>query len=389
VLAFALTVQAAAQCTGSVTIVSPAEGAAVGSHFQVDATANSSCAVSAVSLYIDDKLQFTQLSQAALSGKFNAAPGAHRLVVQAWATDGKVFNKTVHITVNKQVALACATNDGSVKVCGPANLTESKGAVLVQATAKSSVSPVTTLKTFISGKLKATAFNENAGQIDAALSLPRGLQNINVVARSANGAEFHNETNVQIISASGKCDTPFVSSIAPTPGNAPEFPPFLIAADSAACSITGLNVYVDGRLFYKQTGQKIYEGRLQVAPGQHALVLQAWNSQGTVGKRSFTINVTGLEEPVCVPDTDPGVTVCQAEPTDNRYVIIFAGTSIQSSYSAMRIYVDNVARATFSDFAAQRGITFLKMTAGKHTINAVAWTRSGKVVTASTTVTVP
>ncbi len=148
---------------------------------------------------------------------------------------------------------------------------------------------------------------------------------------------------------------------------------------------------MDNRLFYEQTNQKIFEGRLTIEPGEHNVVLQAWNSQGVFTKKAIKINVFGLEEPICVPDTDPGVTICQAEPTDNGYVITFAGTAPlpASQITALRIYVDNVSRATFRDFAAQRGITFLKMSPGTHKIVAVAWTRSGKVVADSRTVTVP
>jgi hypothetical protein len=127
--------------------------------------------------------------------------------------------------------------------------------------------------------------------------LPRGLQNINVVARSANGLEFQNQTNVQVISSSSACHLPFISVIAPKSGDAPEFPPFLAAADAAGCEISTFQVYVDNQLFYSQTNQKIFEGRLVIVPAQHSVVLQAWNSHGQVAKKIITINVTGSLEP--------------------------------------------------------------------------------------------
>jgi hypothetical protein len=76
-------------------ITNPAEGATVNSHFQIDAAASSSCSISAVHLYIDNHLQFVQYKQAALSGKFNAKLGTHKVVVQAFASDGKVFDCSV------------------------------------------------------------------------------------------------------------------------------------------------------------------------------------------------------------------------------------------------------------------------------------------------------
>ena len=262
--------------------------------------------------------------------------------------------------------------------------------MLVHAAAKSSSSPIVSLSTFVNGKLRATSTGENATEMETALTLSRGLQNMNVVARTSNGSEFHNETNVQVASAASTCQAPFISSLAPTGGDVPEFPPFLAAADAAACSITTFQVYVDNKLFYTQSNQKLFEGRLTISPGEHNLVLQAKNSQGVVSKKSMKINVTGMEEPTCLPDADPGVTICQAEPIENRYVIVFAGTPAApaSPFTALRIYVDNVARATFHNFAAQRGITFLKMSSGTHKLTAVAWTAGGNVETSTTSVAV-
>lgn len=392
VLALGFSTRALSQCSGSISITTPANGAIVNSHFQINAAASSSCAITTVHLYLDNRLQFAQYGQAVLSGKFNARIGMHTVVVQAWASDGKVFNKAVRVTVNNEVSSTCTPAfDPNVKVCAPLNLTESKGAVLLHAAARSTASPVVSLRAFAEGRLKAVTYNDNAAEMEAALTFPRGLHNINVMARSSNGAEFQNQTNIQIVSAASSCQAPFISNLTPTGGDEPEFPPFLVAADAAACSITSFEIYVDNRLFYSQANQKIFDGRLTIQPGEHNLVLQARNSQGAISKKAVKINVFGLAEPTCLPDTDPGVTICQAEVVENGYVIVFAGTPAQpaSPFSALRIYVDNVARATFRDFAAQRGITFIRMGRGTHKIVAVAWTAKGQVVTDTRTVTVP
>lgn len=383
---------ALSQCSGSINVINPTEGATVTSHFQIDAIASSSCPITAVHVYVDSRLQFAQYGQAVLSGKFNAGLGVHQVVVQAWASDGKVFSKTIRVAVNKQVSSTCEPAfDPNVNVCAPVNLAESKGAVLVHAAARSSISPVVLLRVFANGTLKGAGYNENALEMDAAFTLPRGLQNINVVARSSNGAEFQNQANVQVVSAAATCQAPFISSVAPTAGLAPEFPPFLAAADAAACSITTFRVYVDNRLYYSQSNQKLFEGRLTIEPGAHNVVLQAWNSQGAIGSKAIKIDVAGVGEPTCVPQTDPGVAVCPGEILGNGYTIITAGTPAvaASPYTALRIYVDNISRATFYNFAAQRGITFLRMAAGTHKVTAVAWTARGAVVTDTKMVFVP
>jgi len=60
-----------------------------------------------------------------------------------------------------------------------------------------------------------------------------------------------------------------------------------------------------------------------------------------------------------------------------------------SPFTALRIYVDSVSRATFYNFTAQEGITALHMTRGTHNVKAVGWTQQGSVVTDTTLVTVP
>lgn len=60
-----------------------------------------------------------------------------------------------------------------------------------------------------------------------------------------------------------------------------------------------------------------------------------------------------------------------------------------SPFTAVRIYVDSVSRATFYGSATESGIAFLQMKNGAHKVKAVAWTQRGDVVTATQMVTVP
>ena len=100
-------------------------------------------------VYIDNKLQFAQYGQAVLSGKFNAGIRNASDRGAAWASDGKVFSKTVHVSVNKEVTSTCLPAfDPNVNVCAPVNLSETKGTVLVHAAARSSISPVVLLQAF-------------------------------------------------------------------------------------------------------------------------------------------------------------------------------------------------------------------------------------------------
>ena len=388
-LIFGSAMQALSQCSGSVNVVNPVEGATVSSHFPIDAVASSSCSISSLHIYMNNVLQFVQYKQPALSGKFNAPLGKQTIVVQAFASDGTVFKKTVHVTVNQQVSSTCKPAfDPNVDVCAPIDLSEWKGPVLIHAAARSSVSPVVQLQAFAGGVLKAASFNGNATEIDAAFTLPRGVQSIDVVAHSSNGADFHNMANIQVVSAATSCQLPFISIGRPTPGEAVEFPVVFAGADAAACPITSLQVFVDGRLAYSQSNQKLLEGRLTIPPGQHTVTLQATNSQGAISKKAIQINVTGMQEPTCI---DGGGVCLSTEVITSRYVIIMAAPPANppSPYTAMKIYLDGIVRAAFYGFAAQDGITFIQMKSGSHRVTAKAWRRDGTVLSASQTVTVP
>ncbi len=120
------------------------------------------------------------------------------------------------------------------------------------------------------------------------------------------------------------------------------------------------------------------------------MVLQAWNSQGAVGKKTFNINVAGSAEPSCGPNTGPGIIIGPAgEATGSGYQSIFAETPAAGSpFTALKIYVDDMQRAAFYNSAAECGITFLRMSQGPHKVTGVAWSRLGAVVTGTQMITV-
>lgn len=376
---------ARASCTGSIKVLAPTEGALVSSHFPVAASAISGCAIAAMHVYIDDLLQYEQL-QPNLSGRFLADLGPHRVVIQAFAADGSVFKKLVHVNVTSQTPQPCPP-DSLLRLCTPPRLFITSGPVGIRGAVKIiSGVPLEGLQVMLGTTVIARTLHQNAAEMDVALVLPRGLQFIEFSAVPGIGSLAF--VPGQITSSAEQCEAPFLSGGIPT--NLPIFfDEFFVAADSAACPIGSLRMFVDGNLQYAQSNQGLFDGRLVIEPGRHQFTVQATNSQGVMRQMTETIEASGPVGPICAPAHDPGVALCFGQQSPGFGHILFGTPETPSSpVVAIRIYVDNIARAQFYNFAAQRGETELKMSKGSHRVTAVAWTRRGDVSTDTITLNV-
>ena len=90
-------------CTDSVNftvnVCSPAANATVNSPVKVVAAAKSTVKITAMQIYLDNKLIFNTPNTATISTDVPMAKGAHTLVVKAWDSSGKSFFTTRKITV--------------------------------------------------------------------------------------------------------------------------------------------------------------------------------------------------------------------------------------------------------------------------------------------------
>lgn len=356
------------------------------------ASAVSTCSIVAMQVYIDGRLQFTQYNQDWMATNVVVPLGQHWAAVKAWAGDGtSAVGGPFPFRVEHQRESDCVPQfDPNVKVCQPVNLSDNRGTFGILASATSTGDPVRRMRAFVDSRLVAESFDHNAAQISFAQSAPVGVHGVTVEATTANSS-FQNAANVNVTGSTSSCVAPVMSSLSPNAGDNSQFPVFLAAADSGACPITAFRVYVDGRTYYTQYNQALFTGRLTIPQGNHLVVLQAWNNRGSVSKKAITVNVTEPPENVCMPESDPGVTICGTQLIGSGYVSIFVGTPATPTqrHVAVRLYVDNISRAQFENAATPRGIATLKMTPGHHRIVAVAWRQDGLAVTASAEVDVP
>lgn len=168
-----------------------------------------------------------------------------------------------------------------------------------------------------------------------------------------------------------------VTVCSPLAGSSVGSPVRFIAAAKSFHAITAIRIYIDNISAYF-TGASTLDVSLPVNPGSHKVVVQAWDSAGTVWKTPLTISVRASSGTPCSASLI-GVTVCT--PTAGATLgspvsVSAAAKSSAGAITAMRIYVDNISQYFVRAAAIN---TSLALTSGKHLMVLQAWDSTGAV----------
>jgi hypothetical protein len=146
-----------------------------------------------------------------------------------------------------------------------------------------------------------------------------------------------------------------------------------------------MRIYIDGVSAYLTSAASL-DVSLGVGSGTHSVVVQAWDSGGTVFKTSLSLTVvSGVT--VCSAAT-AGVTVCSPAAggtTGTPVHVTAAATSSLAPITTMRIYVDSVSKYNVDASSID---TSLVISAGTHNLVVQAWDSTGAVFKNSRTITV-
>ena len=151
----------------------------------------------------------------------------------------------------------------------------------------------------------------------------------------------------------------------------------LLPAPVPSYPITSMRIYVDNVSVYSNSSNRI-DTSISIATGSHVLVVQAWDSRGTVFKSQVTITVC---PPGAVTISSPANGATVASP-----VHVVASASSSYPITSMQIYVDNVSVYGNS---SNRIDTLVSMAAGSYTVVVRAWDSTGAVFKAQVAITVP
>lgn len=193
---------AAAPCTlgttsPSVTVCTPAPNALVQSPVHVTAGTTDSHTVTAVQIYVDNKL-VTQVKASTIDTFINLAVGNHLVTVQGWDNTGSTFKTNVPVAMQPPCALN-GTNQ-TVTICSLAG-----GSVVSQpfhvVAAATDSNPVTNMTLLIDGAAKGTV--SNSALLDFYVSsLSLGSHSISVQAKDSTGKIFMQAFKISVTSAS-------------------------------------------------------------------------------------------------------------------------------------------------------------------------------------------
>jgi hypothetical protein len=163
----------------------------------------------------------------------------------------------------------------------------------------------------------------------------------------------------------------------PANGSTVTSPVHVVASASSSNPITSMRIYVDNVSVYNNSSNRI-DTSISMAPGSHLVVVQAWDSKGTVFKSQVNITVS---QPGAVTISSPANGATVASP-----VHVVASASSSNPITSMQIYVDNVSVYGNS---SNKIDTLVSMAAGSHTVVVQAWDSTGAVFKAQAVITVP
>ena len=178
-----------------------------------------------------------------------------------------------------------------------------------------------------------------------------------------------------------------VTVCSPVPGSTASSPVRFTAAAKSGLPITAMRIYIDSVSVYLTNAASL-DVSLAVGIGTHNVVVQAWNSGGSVFKTPLTITVGAASSTTCTASTT-GVTVCTPAGGSSDASPVHVTSAAKSSLgpiTAMRIYVDGVSM--YRTTAASLD-TSVSMASGSHNVIVQAWDSTGAVYKNARSITVP
>ena len=169
---------------------------------------------------------------------------------------------------------------------------------------------------------------------------------------------------------------------------------FTAAAQSSSSSahITAMHIY-DNNVSVYYTNAAALNASIAMGAGTHNVVVQAWDSNGTVYKKAMTLTVSGTSGTnpnggACSSSTLNTVKICapQSGSSSGSPVYVSAAASSQYTVTVMQIYVDYSKKYQVSGKAIS---TNLALASGAHRLDIKAWTAAGTNFMSTISVTVP
>ena len=273
----------------SVTICSPANGAAVSSPLNVVAGTHSSAPVISLAIWLDGKKVFST-GEALLNTAITVAPGAHQLAVQGMNGAKQVFTQTISITGS---ATGCQpmTTVPSENLCRPTSGASLYSPIPVQS-AGHMANPINYSQIWLDGLFR---YQVASAVINTSVSASPGTHRLTVQTMDTSGVLAKQTIYITVVGSQPACTQnnadPSVTICLPV-NNTTVTSPVTVTAltrDTGA-AVVNMFVWVDGLKQWLGSGRSVNTA-LPMASGSHRLTVQAKDASGRYFQSTVYVNV--------------------------------------------------------------------------------------------------
>ena len=269
---FSLTVN---QEKPTVTVLTPASGANLGSPVNIQASASPTAGHSITGwwIYLDGTAISNFGSVTSIASNLTMGLGTHSVVVRAWDTSGAYGDQTLTLTASKKPAVVLSKPSAGTNVISPIN---------IQASATpSSGHSITGWWIYLDGV--ASYQGGAVGSITANIRAATGQHTLLVRAWDSSGAYGDQTISVQVNAVAVNISNPANGASVTSPVN-------IMANALSPNTLTGWQIYVDSVPSFSQTNGTSVDANVEMNRGTHTVMVRAWDSTGAYG--DDTINVT-------------------------------------------------------------------------------------------------
>ena len=282
-----------------VSVSSPSDGATVGSPVHFVASASAANGIAAIRVYVDDNSAYLTYSSN-FDTNIPMGTGSHYVVVQAWDNSGNVYRQvmTINVSGSSSGSPAPSNSSGPVTVNSP-----TEGQVLgspahfVASSTSPDQYPIAAMQIYVDDQLDYSA---NTAQLDTSLNLGGGSHRGVVKSWNTAGESFSQTVNFSVgsggspappSSGSSSSGSAGVTVSSPSNGGGSGSPIHVVASAQAPAGIVAIHIYLDDNDVF-QTGAGSLDTNVNAGTGNHNLVVQAWDGNGTVYKQAVSVSVS-------------------------------------------------------------------------------------------------
>jgi hypothetical protein len=246
---------------------------------------------------------FVQTSKGAFNGPFyymesyNAAPS--RMAVADFngdkrldfvAAEFELNNLDVFLNTTSSSTCPFFSGSAAVHVCTPAPGATVPSPVVIGASGTGGTLPIVAMKAYIDGSQVAST---GTNTMNASVARAAGNHQLAVNAWDVNGAVHQTIVNFTVGSTTA-CSKPSSAGVhicTPAAGSTVSSPVAIsAAANGGSASISAMKAYIDGHLVASSTSGTL-TGSAAEATGSHKLVVNAWNTAGTLFQSTANFSV--------------------------------------------------------------------------------------------------